>query len=1063
MPEIIKIEEHWLISTIADDLLIVKNFVIKKKLEERFQREFTYSPEQLEMMNKVLNVLELASIDLIRRIENKEENITELFAQVCAEYFTIAQNRPAPSDPINKIKFILKLISFSYLGEKWEDGRRFLIEKEAIWKFDFEVEEKDWDLLLLKKSYLAIIYLVRKNNWSDLSNALEIIGTLRNEQNKFEENYFNSINLEFKRGAAYEVASFYHLAKSIELLAKFNLEGTPTSNKLLETLNFHLEKGMSYCQLSGNLEFELVLNLMKGMFRKMIFNSIWRISEKINSRVTKFVRNVTSLDRPIFELMYPQRVSILEQGLLDPAHRAIVVNLPTSSGKTLIAEFRILQALNQFSDEKGWIAYVAPTRALVNQITLRLKKDLAPIGVGVEKMSGALELDAFEDNLIKQQNGFDILVTTPEKLHLLIRQNIEEKLNRKLVLVVADEIQNMESGERGLNLEMMLATIQNDCAKANFLLLTPFVPNGEEIAKWLDPTNPKSISIELDWKPNDKVVGLFYPEGKARDWKTYYRPLVTTQETIVLDEKILIGQNENNCYPYPVSQLRTRYVLTSVIASQLVKTGNNLVIAGTVDICWDMAKLIYDFLPALEREDERVSLVKKFIAAELGDDFPLIHYLSKGIGIHNSGLPEEVKSLMEWLMEEGLLRVLVATTTIAHGINFPVSSIFMASYSYPYKLMPSRDFWNLAGRAGRMDQNSLGVIGIAVSREFGEDVNKVVNFVQEKTKNLVSVLQKMVEDLIALGEGIKLETLSYYPEWSSFLQYIAHMYKQADNIEKFISESEITLRRTYGFSLLDTKQKGILLEAVNTYAKKLDSRPELATLSDATGFSPETVGITMAKVRELDIKQDDWNSSRLFSNQSDSLKNLLGIMLGIPEIKDSLKGIFKGESQDRNTLAGVINDWISGKEITQIAKDFWEGDNPTNLSRCVSALYSKIANSATWGLASILKLPGTGIDYEKISEEDARRLKNIPAMIYYGVNTDEGILMRTNSVPRTISKELGKIFKDKQDDIYSASSSDVNEWLKNLDERTWDSVVPSGKTISGKDYKDVWKKLSGIT
>jgi replicative superfamily II helicase len=53
-----------------------------------------------------------------------------------------------------------------------------------------------------------------------------------------------------------------------------------------------------------------------------------------------------------------------------------MVNLPTSSGKTFIAEFRILQALNQFADEDGWIAYIVPTRALVNQTSIRLRKDL---------------------------------------------------------------------------------------------------------------------------------------------------------------------------------------------------------------------------------------------------------------------------------------------------------------------------------------------------------------------------------------------------------------------------------------------------------------------------------------------------------------------------------------------------------------------------------------------------------------------------------------------------------------------------------------------------------------
>lgn len=62
----------------------------------------------------------------------------------------------------------------------------------------------------------------------------------------------------------------------------------------------------------------------------------------------------------MFELLPPQRVALQEQGLLDQASRAVIVELPTSGGKTTLAQFRMLQALNQFDAEKRWVAYVAP-------------------------------------------------------------------------------------------------------------------------------------------------------------------------------------------------------------------------------------------------------------------------------------------------------------------------------------------------------------------------------------------------------------------------------------------------------------------------------------------------------------------------------------------------------------------------------------------------------------------------------------------------------------------------------------------------------------------------------
>ena len=77
---------------------------------------------------------------------------------------------------------------------------------------------------------------------------------------------------------------------------------------------------------------------------------------------------------------------------------AVVVDMPTSSGKTALAEFRILQALNQYQDSKGWIAYVVPTRTLVNQICARLRRNLGhpKLNIKIAKMSGAVEIDGFE-------------------------------------------------------------------------------------------------------------------------------------------------------------------------------------------------------------------------------------------------------------------------------------------------------------------------------------------------------------------------------------------------------------------------------------------------------------------------------------------------------------------------------------------------------------------------------------------------------------------------------------------------------------------------------------------
>ena len=142
--------------------------------------------------------------------------------------------------------------------------------------------------------------------------------------------------------ATYELISLYHLAKIVDLMATFMINGEILD--IREQIGMHFGKAIEAAEEGGIVSLNLILIMLQRMLQKMISNSVWMVTQRVNSRVTKFVRNITTQDKAVFELMYPQKHAILEEGLLDPAHKAIVVNMPTSSGKTLIAQFRILQA-----------------------------------------------------------------------------------------------------------------------------------------------------------------------------------------------------------------------------------------------------------------------------------------------------------------------------------------------------------------------------------------------------------------------------------------------------------------------------------------------------------------------------------------------------------------------------------------------------------------------------------------------------------------------------------------------------------------------------------------------
>lgn len=325
--------------------------------------------------------------------------------------------------------------------------------------------------------------------------------------------------------------------------------------------------------------------------------------------------------------------------------------------------------------------------------------------------------------LQSQERSFDVIVATPEKLNLVIKNS---KVSRPLALVIMDEAHNIEDSERGLRIELLLATIKTDCPTANFLLLMPYVENAEVLSRWLanDISSGRSISIgNTPWKPSERIIGIYEKEPcKGRgNWRLNYETLITMSQTINFSGKYRV--NGEHYFGKAYSKVGTTD-MTAAIAKELSDIGTCLAIARTTDYSWKMAREIsesMESLPSNYKGIENIRLVQKYLADEMGESFELISMLDKGIGVHNAGLTDEIKELMEWLAEEDCLKVLCATTTIAQGINFPVSSVCIQSISLTgqgySKDMTPREFWNLAGRAGRIGQKGLGIVGIACSEE----------------------------------------------------------------------------------------------------------------------------------------------------------------------------------------------------------------------------------------------------------------------------------------------------------------------------------------------------------
>ncbi|KAF3977300.1 MAG: hypothetical protein HFP77_07700 [Methylococcales symbiont of Iophon sp. n. MRB-2018] len=132
-------------------------------------------------------------------------------------------------------------------------------------------------------------------------------------------------------------------------------------------------------------------------------------------------------------------------------------------------------------------------------------------------------------------------------------------------------------------------------------------------------------------------------------------------------------------------------------------------------------------------------------------------------------------------------------------------------------------------------------------------------------------------------------------------------------------------------------------------------------------------------------------------------------------LHNSLKGTTNyQEIHNGISITGISYSEIDGKTINEIA------------------IYSKLANGGTWGLSALTSI--SGLDFEAMSDEQKRQLNLMPAMLYHGVNNEESVLMRMNSVPRSIAGSIGNNFKQQ---VEKRNIATARKYLKGLHNEDW--------------------------
>lgn len=905
-----------------------------------------------------------------------------------------------------------------------------------------------WERRVFVEATRAVFYLTRKaGGWRDIDQALSSLHSLAGMQQEREREALVRLEEDKSKKAAYSsLLGTYHLAEAVALLGSYLRTGQPES--VVAAIERHLEHARTLLAGSEDIGLYQSIKAASLLLPLLIRSSIWFNTSRISEAARQFARRLASeeVDNPVLELWWAQRQAF-EHSLLDPFKVAIGVQMPTSAGKTLLAEFSIVQALAL--NPNSSVAYIVPTRALVNQITKRLRADLSGSlvqnrTVAVESATPVFELDPTEDHFLHQAP--DVLVTTPEKLDLLVRSGHPSVEN--LALVVVDEAHHISEPQRGPRLELLLATLKRERGiSCRFLLLTPFLPNAEELAQWLGSGSYEAIS--LDWRPSLQIRAT----GKwVRRNKAFYDTLEivpsVTQPSSWAGHQIQLGQTRSQY------EKRSRPQISASIAAALAdKNASTLILTrgpGTAESrAADVAEMVGP--QALTSEQQAIlNDVVSYIRGELGDSYPLVATLGRGVAFHHAGMPPEVRALVETLLERGVVRVVAGTTTLAQGVNFPLSSVVVETLTMPQgrgkkdRPLQYSEFWNIAGRAGRALKDRIGMVvwpanTAATERQFAE-------YLKGEAVEVASALVESVLNIEDAGTKYNLQLVRSNPALSSFLQYLSHALKVA-GYESASADVEDILRSSLVFHKMRQENRDAAERLIRWSRGFLRSvrHESLLNIADSTGLSLPSVGLLSGTATPEMRDPEFWLPENIFGGDIGPLTNIVELIAEVPEMSlgfGDRPGEFNAE-----LVAKVIHGWVNGQSLPALAAEClpWLDDKQAvrDLGRY---LFREVAGLVPWGMGA-LQLVATGsLD----ASPDLTRGRYVPAMTYYGVKSEGAVAMRMAGVPRAAAEVLGA------NSPSFNSFNGLRQWVRDCPETLWDEAGES-RGVSGASLRRVWE------
>ncbi|CAI5769878.1 activating signal cointegrator 1 complex subunit 3 [Podarcis lilfordi] len=476
---------------------------------------------------------------------------------------------------------------------------------------------------------------------------------------------------------------------------------------------------------------------------------------------------ITALGRPEYEALYKfTHFNPIQTQIFHTLYHTdcnVLLGAPTGSGKTVAAELAIFRIFNNYPTSKA--VYIAPLKALVRERIedwkIRIEEKL---GKKVVELTGDVTPD------MRSIAQADLIVTTPEKWDGVSRSWQNRSYVQKVSILIIDEI-HLLGDERGPVLEVIVSRtnfISSHTEKpVRVVGLSTALANARDLADWLNINQMGLFNFRPSVRPVPLEVHIQGFPGQ------HYCPRMASMNKPAF-QAIRSHSPAKPVLIFVSSRRQTRLTALELIA----------------------------FLATEDDPKQWLNMDEREMSVIIGTirESNLKLTLAFGIGIHHAGLHERDRKTVEELFVNCKIQVLIATSTLAWGVNFPAHLVIVKGTEFydgktrRYVDYPITDVLQMMGRAGRPQFDDQGKAVILV-HDIKKDFYK--KFLYEPfpvESSLLEVLSDHLNAEIAAGTITSKQDAMDYITWTYFfrrlimnpsyynLDAVSH-----DNMNKFLS------------------------------------------------------------------------------------------------------------------------------------------------------------------------------------------------------------------------------------------------------------------------------------